>query len=56
MEVLEHKKTGMHGSLLIPAAKKLNSKQLLCKTLYSRMNIIETRAVLNMVKKVEKCS
>ena len=38
----ERKKTAVHG--------KFNSKQLLCKTLNSRMNIIETRAVLNIVK------
>ena len=31
-------------------AWKFNSKQLLCKTLNSMMNIIETRAVLNIVK------
>ena len=31
-------------------AWKFNSKQLLSKTLNSRMNIIETRAVLNIVK------
>ena len=31
-------------------AWKFNSKKLLCKTLNSRMNIIETRAVLNIVK------
>ena len=47
----ERKKTGVHGTLeLIPVAWKFNSKQLLCKTLNSRMNIIETRAVLNIVK------
>ena len=48
MELREPKKTGLHGT---PKARKLNSKQLLCKTLNSRMNIIETRAVLNTVKK-----
>ena len=41
---------------MIPLAWKFNSKQLLLKTLNSRMNIIETRAVLNIVKKVGKCS
>ena len=47
----ERKKTGVHGTLdLIPLAWKFNFKQLLCKTLNSRMNIIETRAVLNIVK------
>ena len=47
----ERKKTGVHGTLeLIPLAWKFNSKQLLSKTLNSRMNIIETRAVLNIVK------
>ena len=39
----EHKKTGVHGTLeLILLAWKFNSKKLLCKTLNSRMNIIET--------------
>ena len=43
----ERKKTGVHGTLeVVPLAWKFNSKQLLCKTLNSRMNIIETRAVL----------
>ena len=47
----EHKKTGVHGTLeMIPLTWKFNSKQLLCKTLNSRMNIIETRAVSNIVK------
>ena len=47
----ERKKTGVHGTLeMIPLAWKFNSKQLLSKTLNSRMNIIETRAVLNSVK------
>ena len=47
----ERKKTGVHGTLeMIPLAWKFNSKQLLCKTLNSSMNIIETRAVLNIVK------
>ena len=47
----ERKKTGVHGTLeMIPMAWKFNSKQLLCKTLNSRMNIIETRAVLNIVQ------
>ena len=44
----ERKKTGVHGTL------KFNSKQLVCKTLNSRMNIIETRAVLNVVQKEGK--
>ena len=45
----------MHGTLeVIPLAWKFNSKQLLSKTLNSRMHIIETRAVLNMVKKEGK--
>ena len=45
----------MHGTLeMIALSWKFNSKQLLSKTLNSRMNIIETRAVLNMVKKVGK--
>ena len=47
----ERKKTGVHGTLeLIPLTWKFNSKKLLCKTLNSRMNIIETRAVLNIVQ------
>ena len=47
----EGKKTGVHGTLeMIPLAWKFNSKKLLCETLNSRMNIIETRAVLNIVK------
>ena len=47
----QRKKTGVHGTLeMIPLTWKFNSKQLLSKTLNSRMNIIETRAVLNMVK------
>ena len=50
----ERKKTGVHGTLeMIPLAWKFNSKQLLCKTLNSRMNIIKTRAVLNIVQKDE---
>ena len=36
---------------MISKAWKLNSKQLLCETLNSRMNIIKTRAVLNIVQK-----
>ena len=48
----ERKKTGVHGTLeMIPC--KFNAKQLLCKTLDSRMNIIETRAVLILSKKTE---
>ena len=47
----ERKKTDVHGTLeMIPVAWKFNSKQLLFKTLNSRINIIETRAVLNIVK------
>ena len=47
----ERKKTGVHGTLqMIPMAWKFNSKQLLCKTLNSRMNIIKPRAVLNIVQ------
>ena len=47
----ERKKTGVHGTLeMIPLAWKFNSKQLLFKTLNSRMNIIETRAILNIIK------
>ena len=53
----KRKKTGVHGTLeMISLAWKFNSKQLLCKTLNSRMNIIETRAVLNIVKKIGKCA
>ena len=51
----KRKKTGVHGTLeMIPMAWKLHSKQHLCKTLNSRMNIIETRAVLNIVKTDKK--
>ena len=51
------KKTGVHGTLeMISWAWKFNSKQLLSKTLNSRMNIIKTRAVLNIVQKDEKCA
>ena len=47
----ERKKTAVHGTLeMILLAWKFNSKQLLFKTLNSRINIIETRAVLNIVK------
>ena len=43
----ERKKTGVHGTLeMISLAWKFNSKKLSCKTLNSKMNIIETRAVL----------
>ena len=53
----KRKKTGVHGTLeMIPVAWKFNSKQLLSKTLNSRMNIIETRAVLNSVKTDRKCA
>ena len=53
----ERKKTAVHGTLeVVPLALKFNSKQLLCKTLNSRMNIIETKTVLNLVKKVGKCA
>ena len=45
----ERKKTALHGTLqMILLAWKLNSKQLLSKTLNSSINIIETRAVLNV--------
>ena len=51
-KVRERKKTAVHGTLqMILLAWKLHSKQLLCKTLNSSINIIETRAVLNIVKK-----
>ena len=56
-EMRKCKKTGVHGTLqIIPNAWifleiisnfYVNYKQLLCKKLNSRMNIIETRAVLN---------
>ena len=43
----KQRQTGVHGTLeMIPLAWKFNSNQLLSKTLNSRMNIIETRAVL----------
>ena len=51
----KRKKTGVHGTLeMMYVAWKFNSKQLLCKTLNSRMNIIETRAVLNIVQQEGK--
>ena len=44
----ERKETGVHGTLLMSQDDwKLISKQLLSKTFNSRMNIIETRAVLD---------
>ena len=47
----ERKKTAVHGTLeMISLAWKFNSKKLLCKTLNSRINIIETRAILNKTK------
>ena len=47
----KRKKTAVHGTLeMIPLAWKFNSKQLSFRTLNSRMNIIETRAILNIVK------
>ena len=50
-EMLERKETGVHGTLLMSQDDwKLNSKQLLSKTLNSRMNIGEARAILNIVK------
>ena len=53
----ERKETGVHGTLeMIPLIWKFDSKKFLCKTLNSSMNIIETRAILNMVKKVGKCA
>ena len=49
----ERKKTGVHGTLeMLPLAWKFNSKQLLSKTLNSRMNIIETIAVLESSRAV----
>ena len=53
----ERKKTAVHGTLeMFSVAWKSNSKQLLSKTLNSRINIIETRAVLNIVKTDGKCA
>ena len=53
----KRKKTAVHGTLeMISLAWKFNSKQLLSKTLNSRMNIIETRAVLNIIKTDGKCA
>ena len=47
----KRKETGVHGALGMSQDDwKFNSEQLLSKTLNSRMNIIETRAVLNIVK------
>ena len=53
----ERKKTAVHGTLeMIPLAWKFNSKQLLSKTLNSRINTIETRAVSNIEKRQKMCS
>ena len=53
----KRKKTVVHGTLeMILLAWKFNSKQLLSKTLNSRMNIIETGTVLNIVKTDRKCA
>ena len=53
----ECKKTGVHGTLeMIHLAWKFNSKQLLCKTLNSMINIIKTRAVLNIGQTDGKCA
>ena len=53
----ESKKTAVHGTLeIVSLAWKFNSKQLLSKTLNSRINIIETRAVLNIIKTDGKCA
>ena len=51
----ERKETGMHGTLLSLSQDdwKLNSKQFLSKTFNSRMNIIETRAVLEWSRAVQ---
>ena len=47
----EHKKTGVHGTLgMILLAWQLNSKQLLYKTLNSRMNIIQMKTVSNIIQ------
>ena len=49
----ERKETAMHGTLLMSQYDwKSNSKQLLSKTFNSRMNIIETRAVLESSRAV----
>ena len=49
----ERKEMGVHGTLLMSQADwKLNSKQLLSQTFNSRMNIIETRAVLESSRAV----
>ena len=49
----EHKETGVHGTLSTSQDDwKFNYKQLLSKTIYSRMNIIETRAVLESSRAV----
>ena len=51
--MFECKKTGVHGTLeMIPLSWKFNYKQLLSTTLNSKTNIIETRAVLNIVQKM----
>ena len=48
------KETGVHGTLgMVLMAWKFNFKQLLSKTLNSRMNRIKTRAVSNIIKQSE---
>ena len=50
----ERKKTGVHGTLeMISLAWKFNSKKLLSKTLNSRMNILETSAVLELSRDID---
>ena len=46
----KNKQNSVHGTnLIIPLACKLNSKQLLCKTLNSRMNIKKVTKVLTYI-------
>ena len=50
----KRKETGVHGTLLMSQDDwKLNSKQILPTTFNSRVNIIETRAVLKSSKQTE---
>ena len=50
----ERKETSVHGTLLMSQDDwKFNSKQLLSKTFNSRINIIETRAVLELSRVVQ---
>ena len=54
--ILNSYKVSLKKLAMIYLAWKFNSKQLLSKTLNSRMNIIETTVVLKIVKTDGKCA